>query len=194
MKTDRTTIKRWARWLATCIGFPIAGVAARLAVGNIDSREAAVIGGLVGGAVLGVIQATIGGIAREDRVRWIAATACGFAVGLGVGSDVVGFRTDPASLALMGVISGAAVGIAQAVSIPMRSRDRVAWALVTPVLWAGGWLVSSQVIVDADRQHAIFGGPAAITVSALAGVLHIARRRSSQPATRVAGSISSAVL
>ena len=33
--------------------------------------------------------------------------------------------------------------------------DRVLWAVATPVLWAGGWLITSQVIVDADRQHAV---------------------------------------
>jgi hypothetical protein len=162
MRTDRIKIKRWARWLGTCIGFPIAGVAARLAAGNIDSGESAVIGGLVGGAVLGLVQATIGGIGREDRARWIVATAIGFGVGLGVGSNVVDFRTDPASLAVMGAISGAAVGLAQALSIPMRIGDRAAWA--------------------------------AITVSALAGVLHVARRRSASAATRVTGPISSAVV
>jgi uncharacterized protein (TIGR03382 family) len=59
----------------------------------------------------------------------------------------------------------------------MRAVHRLLWAVSTPALWAGGWLVSSQVIVDAHRQHAIFGGPAAITVGALSGLAQVRRRR-----------------
>ena len=77
----------------------------------------------------------------------------------------------------MGAVSGAAVGLAQALSIPMRSVDRVLWAVATPALWAGGWLITSQVIVDADRQHAIFGSSGALAVSAVAGVLYAVRDR-----------------
>ena len=71
----------------------------------------------------------------------------------------------------MGAICGAAVGIAQALSIPLVGRDRLAWIAAVPVAWAGGWLITSQVIVDADRHHAIFGSSGAIVVSALTGLL-----------------------
>ena len=81
----------------------------------------------------------------------------------------------------MGAICGAAVGVAQALSVPMRRVDRVLWAVATPVLWAGGWLITSQVIVDADRQHAIFGASGALAVSALAGVLYALRDRHHDP-------------
>ena len=87
MTRDSATIKRWARWLGTFIGFPLAGVGARLAVGNIDSPARPSLGGLAGGAVLGVVQVAIGGIDRADRVRWIGATAVGLAVGLAVGAE-----------------------------------------------------------------------------------------------------------
>ena len=111
------------------------------------------------------------------RLRWIGATAAGLAVGLTVGASAVGYRTDTASLVAMGAICGAAVGLAQALSIPMRRVDRVLWAAATPALWAGGWLITSQVIVDAERQHAVFGSSGALAVSALAGVLYAMRDR-----------------
>lgn len=57
-----TRSKRWARWLGTFVGFPLAGVAARAVSGNIDALGAAAIGGLIGGVVLGTVQAVIGGI------------------------------------------------------------------------------------------------------------------------------------
>ena len=66
----------------------------------------------------------------------------------------------------------------------MRRVDRVLWAVATPLLWAGGWLITSQVIVDADRQHALFGSSGALAVSALAGVLY-ATARPTTPAVAV---------
>jgi hypothetical protein len=160
-------------------------VAARAVVGNIDAAGAAAVGGLVGGTVLGAVQVGIGGIDAADRVRWIGATATGLAVGLALGAGAVGYRTDTASLVVMGAISGAAVGAAQALSVPMRMLDRGLWALATPALWAAGWLITSQVIVDADRQHAFFGSSGALAVSAVAGVLHARRQRVPQPTTTI---------
>jgi hypothetical protein len=75
----------------------------------------------------------------------------------------------------MGAISGLAVGLAQGFSIAMRTTDRVLWAVATPLLWAGGWAITSQVIVDADRQHAVFGSSGALAVSAVAGILFALR-------------------
>jgi hypothetical protein len=185
--------RRWARWLGTFVGFPLAGVAARAVAGNIDRVGAAAVGGLVGGAVLGAVQVGIGGIDAGDRARWIGATSAGLAVGLAAGSRAVGFETDTASLVEMGAITGAVVGFAQAASISMRPVDRVAWAIATPALWAGGWFITSQVIIDAERQHAMFGSSGAAAVSAVAGVLYAARRRSSPLDARVGASTGSVV-
>ncbi len=187
-------IKRWARWLGTFIGFPLAGVTARLVAGNIDDVASAALGGLAGGAVLGAVQAVVGGLDRAEWVRWIAATAGGLAVGLTIGAGTVGFATDTASLMVAGGICGACVGIAQAVSVPMRSVDRILWALATPVLWAGAWWVTVHVIVDADRQHATFGSSGAVVASALAGILYALRQPGRQSSiVRATASNGSAV-
>jgi hypothetical protein len=112
----------------------------------------------------------------------------GLGVGLGVGAAAVGYDTDTASLVAMGAVSGAGVGLAQALAVPMRLLDRIAWALATPALWAGAWLITAQVIVDADRQHAMFGSSGAAAASALAGVLYAMRQRAPQPAARLVAS------
>ena len=186
MHDDKVRLKRWGRWVGTFIGFPLAGVTARVVAGNIDSAPSALLGGLAGGAVLGAVQVGIGGMPAEDRVRWIGATATGLAVGLTAGAATVGYDTDAASLVVMGAFQGAGVGLAQAASVPMALRDRIAWALATPVLWAGGWAITSQVIVDADRQHAVFGSSGALAVSLLAGVLVAFRERVPQAAALAA--------
>jgi hypothetical protein len=180
MSRRRFETKRWARWVGTFVGFPLAGVAARTVAGAIDTTQSAVLGGLAAGAVLGAVQVGIGGIETE-RVRWIGATAVGLAAGLAVGAGVVGYETDTASLVTMGAVCGAGVGLAQAVSISMGRVDRVLWVIFTPLLWAGGWLITSQVIVDADRQHAVFGASGALAVSALSGVLYATRDRGDRP-------------
>ena len=166
MKSETFEFKRWARWLGTFVGFPLAGVTARIVAGNIDSVGAAALGGLAGGATLGAIQVVVGGMAHDDRIRWIAATSAGLAAGLTVGANAVGYRTNTASLVAMGALAGSAVGLVQALSIPMRVVDRVLWALATPALWAGAWFITSHVIVDAERQHAMFGAPSGLAVCA----------------------------
>jgi hypothetical protein len=193
MTKDRFGIKKWARWLGTFVGFPLAGVAARLVAGNIDDTGSAALGGLAAGAVLGAVQAIVGGLDRRDWVPWIGATAGGLAVGLTVGSRAVGFHTDTASLMIMGAISGACVGIAQAGSVRMRMIDRILWAAATPLLWTGAWLITLQVIVDPERQHALFGASGAVGASALAGVLYAIRRPSTDATGVVRAAAGSAV-
>jgi hypothetical protein len=157
--------------MGTFIGFPLAGLAARAVAGNIDDLRSAAIGGLAAGAVLGAVQ-SIG--MRRDRRRpeaWIAATAIGFAAGLTVGAGVVDYDTNAASLAVMGALTGLGVGIAQALVLVGNRTQQIAWAAATPALWALGWLITSQVIVDADRQHANFGASGALVVTALSGLV-----------------------
>jgi hypothetical protein len=175
---DRLLVRRWARWMGTIIGFPVAGEVAHLVVGSVDGTGRAVAGGLLGGALLGGIQALVGGMAPEVRARWAAATAIGFGVGLAVGAGVVDFRTDAASLAVMGAVTGAGVGLAQAASIPMRLVDRVTWAVAAPVTWAAAWAITSQVIADADEQFIVFGLSGALVPTAVGGVLFALRDRS----------------
>jgi hypothetical protein len=176
MTTRSNKITRWARWLATFIAFPAGGVVARLLVGDIDDLGAAVVGGLAAGLILGAVQAVVGGITRGQRLRWSVASAAGFGAGLAVGASAVGYRTDTSSLVVMGAICGAGVGLAQGLAVPMRTVDRLSWISATPVLWAIGWLITSQVIVDAERHHAVFGSSGALFVSAVAGILVAFRR------------------
>jgi hypothetical protein len=164
-------IRMWGRWALTFLGFPLAGLAAEGVAGPIDSATAAVVGGLAAGAVLGGVQSLALRVSGERRLAWAGATAFGMAAGLVAGASAVGFETDTASLVAMGALTGAGIGVAQAVVLPASGVRRLVWALVTPVLWALGWFLTAQVISDVDAQYANFGASGALVCATLGGVV-----------------------
>ena len=142
---QRFDTRMWGRWALTFIGFPLAGLAAKGVAGPIDSAAAAAIGGLAAGAVLGGVQsfalrASAGWGSSEKpaemivalrapaghRLAWAGATAIGMSAGLCLGASAVGFATDTGALVAMGALTGAGIGIAQALvmrgSGPRRRR------------------------------------------------------------------------
>jgi hypothetical protein len=178
----RFKVKSWLLWTAGFVSFPIAGIAAQAAVGRINDAVAALIGGLIAGAIIGAGQWLVARRLLGDPRAWIAATAAAMAIGLLAGAWVVGYGTSVGELAVMGAITGLPVGAAQAFLL----RDRVArawvWAVAMPLLWALGWTVTAAAGVGVDSQYAVFGAFGAITVMALSGVL-LDRLRAATPAT-----------
>ena len=173
-----------ARWMLTFLGFPVGGYAATLLLGRVDTLTAAVLGGLITGAVIGAVQAWALRPAGPSPVRWITATAVGLAVGLGVGASVVSFATDLSSLLLQGAFSGLGVGAAQAVILrrPL-GRLALAWPPALAAIWALGWLVSTSIGIRVEEQFIVFGASGALVVTALTAVLPVAlnRTRNSAP-------------
>ncbi|WP_214404081.1 hypothetical protein [Pseudonocardia lacus] len=95
------------------------------------------------------------------------------AVGLSVGAAAVDYRTSLGDLALMGVLTGIPLGVAQALALRPTIRRRLLWALTTPVLWGLGWTVTTLGGLIVEEQFTIFGAYGAITFCALSGlVLH----------------------
>lgn len=168
---QRLDMRTWGRWVASFVGFPLAGLAAKGVVGPIDGTSAALVGGLAAGAVLGAVQALALPTDTTRRLLWTAATAGGMGVGLAVGATAVDFAVDAGSLTAMGAITGAAVGLAQMTVLTTSPARRLAWAAGSSVLWALGWLITSRVIVDADSQFANFGASGAIVATLLGGLL-----------------------
>lgn len=167
-----------ARWMVTFAAFPVGSLAAGALVGPVDGTAAALAGGLVNGLVLGVAQAWALLDRRFAPMAWVAATAAGFAAGLGVGATAVGFATDARSLAVMGALSGAGVGLAQGVVLLPQSRSlAAAWPLLLAAAWAVGWTVTAAVGVEVDRQFTVFGSSGAVVVAALTLVLPAVLRR-----------------
>jgi hypothetical protein len=177
----RFNFKGWLLWTVAFVSFPIAGIAAQAATGRINDAAAALLGGLIAGAVIGTGQWLAARRLLGDPLAWIAATAAAMSIGLLAGAWVVGYGTSIGELALMGAITGLPVGAAQAFLL----RDQVAnswlWAAAMPPLWALGWTVTAAAGIGVDRQYAVFGAFGAITFMALSGIL-LDRLRAATPA------------
>ena len=107
------------------------------------------------------------------RQPWIGASAVGYAVGLAAGAALVGYETDLGALALMGLVSGAALGAAQGLVLTRQGRRALAlpWALAMPALFALGWSVASVTGIGVDDQFTVFGAGGALLFTLLSGLL-----------------------
>ncbi len=163
-------VRPWLIWTAGFLAFPIAGLAGTAVAGRVDSPAAALTAGLVVGAVIGAAQ-SLTGSGRLRRLRWIIATALGMGLGLLIGAVAVDFGTSLADLAVMGAVTGLALGGAQALALPARAGHRWAWAAAMPALWALGWTVTTVIGYEVDKQVTVFGASGAVTFAALSGAL-----------------------
>ena len=129
------------RWVAVWLAFPVAGYIGWIVGGRVDAVGAALVGGALTGAGIGAVRwwAADGALGRP--AGWIVASA----VGLTAGAALVGYDTDLGSLALMGLVSGAALGAAQGFVLAREGPRGLAlpWGLAMPLLFSLGWSVAS---------------------------------------------------
>jgi hypothetical protein len=152
----------WWLWIVTCLAFPPAGYIGRAVAGPVDGLPSAVLAGVVTGIVLGVLQWAL--LRRRGAsAAWILGTAAGFGVGLAAGAALVSYRTDRPALAIMGAVSGLAVGVLQAKAIGATARQSLVWGGATAGLWAVAWMPTSGVI-DVTDQWPVFGISGALGV------------------------------
>jgi hypothetical protein len=176
----RFNTKAWLLWTAGFVAFIIGGALATAVTGRIDDLVSALLGGLVAGAIIGAGQWLVARRLLDPRT-WIPATGVAMSIGLAVGAWVVGYGTSLGELVLMGFISGIPLAVAQAYLLRDRLANAWVWAAAMPLLWALGWMVSTFIGVDVDRQFAVFGASGAIAFMALSGVL-LDRLRATSPA------------
>ena len=159
------------------LGFPLGGLAAWLLTGPVVDPTSAVAGGLLTGAVLGAVQAWALRATRRSFVAWSLATSVGMAAGLTVGASIIGFATGLSDLALQGAISGAAVGLAQAVVLWRRTGLlTLVWPAYLAGAWALGWTVTTLAGIGVDEQFTAFGASGAVVAAALTTILPLILR------------------
>jgi hypothetical protein len=152
------------RWIPTFLAFPLAGLVTVATVGPLTSPLAGALGGLLAGAVVGGAQwlALRGlGVGRS----WWLATAVATALGVAL----TGAGTSTGELALRGLVTGAVVGVGQAIAVRRPVLPALAWTVTTSAAWAMGWWVTSRVIVDAERGYTTFGSSGALLATLLTG-------------------------
>jgi hypothetical protein len=181
-----TARRIWLWPVAILVSLPIGGYIADLVVDGVDSVGAALVGGLIVGAVIGTAE----WFALRHWVswRWIPATIAGMAVGLVAGAALVDHGITRGDLALMGAVNGLAVGVMQALVL---ARGRIPgafwWAVANPPAWALGWFVSSYVISrNIDERFPIFGASGAIVFGLLTWLLLAALFRGAPEVRRTA--------
>jgi len=157
----------FTRWLPTFIAFPIGGLLAIETVGALDAPVSAAAGGLLAGAVIGAGQ-WLALRSTGVAARWIGVTAAAMAAGAAIAALITGAGTEHADVILAGAVTGAVVGGAQSTLL----REHAAlWTVATSAAWALGWLITSNVIVDLDRGHHVFGSTGAIAATVLTGLV-----------------------
>jgi FtsH-binding integral membrane protein len=161
------------RWVAVAVAFPISGYVGWKVGGRVDAVGAALVGGAVTGAGLGAVQWWAADGAFGRPAAWIGASALGYAVGLAAGAALVGYDTDLGSLALMGLVSGAVLGAAQALALTRQGDTRLAaaWGAAMPVLFGLGWCASTGIGVNVDEQFTVFGAAGAVLFMLLSGLV-----------------------
>lgn len=161
------------RWAALAVGIPLVGLIGGAVSGPVDDALSALVGGLLTGAGLGLIQWLAAKDAFGDGALWIAASAAAYGLGLMAGAAVVDYGTDIASLAAMGAISGLVLGTGQGLALLHEGRARLglAWAVAMPGLLALGWVATTLIGVDVDQQFTLFGAMGAIVFTLLSGLL-----------------------
>ena len=171
----------WGWPVAILVSFPIGGYLADLAADGVDSISAALVGGLIAGVVIGAAEWLA--LRRWVSWLWIAATSLGMAAGLAAGAALVDYEVDRADLLLMGAVTGAGVGVLQALVL---ARHQISgalwWTVANPPAWALGWYVTSYVIsANIDERFTNFGASGAIVYGLLTWILLAALLHETEP-------------
>jgi hypothetical protein len=166
-----------SRWIAVALAFPVAGYIGWKIGGPVDSAESALIGGALTGAGLAAVQWWASGGRLGRAVPWITAGAAGYAVGLAAGAALVGYGTSIGALALMGLVSGASLGLAQGLVLARHGDSRLAaaWGAAMPALFSLGWIVTTAIGVNVEEQFTVFGAAGAVLFMLASGLVLAAR-------------------
>ena len=161
------------RWLIAIVAFPIGGTLGHLIGGPAATMPAALISGLIAGAIIGVGQGLALGILRPQALAlWVGATAIGLGVALAAVTAIIGQIDTMTDAILLGAISGLAIGAGQAAFL---ARERVAnawiWVPTLGVAWAIGWAVTAGVGVALEAGWPVFGLSGALVSQIIVGVV-----------------------
>ena len=159
----------WPAWGAAFLGFPIGGFAATALVGPIETVGAAAIAGAVAGGVIGAAQWLVLRRRLPLSPLWAPATAGAMAIGMALAHALLGDDTNPLPLLLRGLVTGAAIGAAQAILLRGVLRTPVLWAAVVTLGRPLGWAVSAATGLDLAPTWSVFGATGSLAFQLATG-------------------------
>jgi hypothetical protein len=160
------------RWLVATVGFPIGGFVGHAIAGPAATVIAALIGGLIAGAIIGFGQAGALALRPQAIAIWAGVTAVGLAVPLIAITALIGQIDTTFDAVLLGALTGLAIGAGQAV---LFGREGVGnawiWVGASAVAWAVGWLVTAAVGVALAPGWPVFGLSGALVSQIITGIV-----------------------
>jgi len=172
MQEITTYWRFWLFWVLAFLSFPIAGLLANL-VGSVTTPVRAILAGAIAGATLGLIQWLV----LKSRlplppIGWVVATSVGMAVGLAIGTVMLGSETGGNELLWRGAITGLCIGIAQCIVFQriLPLPQSIIWIGVVSLGWALGWFVTRSAGIDLSPKWSVFGVSGALTFQLLTGL------------------------
>jgi len=160
------------RWLVATAGFPIGGFVGHAIAGPAATVIAALIGGLIAGAIIGLGQAGALALRPQAIAIWAGVTAVGLAVPLIAITALIGQIDTTFDAVLLGALTGLAIGAGQAV---LFGREGVGnawiWVGASAVAWAVGWLVTAAVGVALAPGWPVFGLSGALVSQVITGIV-----------------------
>ena len=145
-------------WILAVAGFPIGGFLAEAIAGPAATVPAAILSGMIAGAIIGLAQAITLGLRAQALAIWVGGTAVALALALAAVTAAIGQIESSTEAIVLGIVSGGLIGAAQA-AVLMRAGIANAWLWipVTGIAWSVGWLITSGVGVALEPGWPVYG-------------------------------------
>lgn len=170
-------------WLTTFLAFPLGGIASLSFVGPVEGVVSAALAGALAGAFVGAGQWLALYRHLGAPVDWILATTVGLALGATIGAILTDAGRELQDLLVFGLVSGAAVGVAQWPLLRQRLRYAALWPPVVAAGWVLGWLAAEAAGVELDNGYVVFDPVGGLGFSAITGAMLLFMIRSSHATT-----------
>ncbi|MDQ0194169.1 hypothetical protein [Paenibacillus wynnii] len=155
------------KWMLTFFGFPLGGLISYLIVGSVMDVRSSALSGLIVGLVVGAAQWFVLRKAIPLSYWWILNSGVGVALGLYLGTVIIGTGIDSSELILRGGITGFCLGMMQWFLLKQHVRFSGVWIIAIPIFWALGWFTTKEVGIDLSKGWAVFGASGAIVFTIL---------------------------
>jgi hypothetical protein len=158
-------------WIVAVIGFPIGGFLAQTIAGPAATVPAALLSGLIAGAVIGLAQGVALWLRGQVLGLWVAGTAIALAIALGAVTAAIGQIETTTEAVGLGVVSGVLIGGVQAALLMRAGIDNAwLWIPVTAAAWAIGWLITASVGVALAPGWPVYGASGALVSQIITAV------------------------